>query len=79
MPYEIKKDLKACPASRPWAVRNEDTGDVNGRCFASHDEALPQQRLLMVRERRTQQSAVIGGLMKPKKKRKKGTPGGTGY
>lgn len=47
MPFSVVEDHRACPASRPWAVKNTDTGDVGGRCHATRDDALSQQRALM--------------------------------
>lgn len=46
MPWEIVKDTNACPADKPFAVRNIKTGDVNGRCHATRESARQQQKLL---------------------------------
>jgi Mu-like prophage I protein len=46
MPYIVEKDTNACPVSKPWAVKNQVTGDVRGRCHASKEEAQSQQRAL---------------------------------
>lgn len=64
MPYSIVHDTKSCPISKPWAIKNTKTGDVNGRCFESHDAALPQHRALMVNVVLKEQRAVVEGLVR---------------
>jgi hypothetical protein len=48
MPYIVVKDTNACPASKPWAVKNKNTGDVRGRCHATQESAIQQQKALYV-------------------------------
>lgn len=63
MPFAIKK-TKQCPSSKPWGIVNTDTGDARGRCYPSHDAALPQHRLLEAKLSRGELSRSIGGLVK---------------
>lgn len=44
MPYKTGKG-HGCPASKPWAVFNSDTGDVRG-CHPSKKAARQQQKAL---------------------------------
>jgi Mu-like prophage I protein len=48
MPWKVEKDTNACPAGKPWAVKNTQTGDVRGRCHASKSDAINQMRALYV-------------------------------
>src|SRR5215831_18156790 len=52
MPYSVVQDTNACPASRPWAVKNTDTGDVRGRCHETKAQARDQQKALYAALRR---------------------------
>ena len=47
MPYDVVKDTSACSASKPWAVKNSDTGALKG-CHESHAKARMQQKALYV-------------------------------
>src|SRR5215831_21092053 len=49
MPWKVVKDINACPVNKPWAVKNIQTGDVRGRCHASRESAIAQQRALYAR------------------------------
>jgi len=44
MPYKVVRS-SACPANKPWAVINKNTGKVHG-CHANEDKATAQMRLL---------------------------------
>ena len=44
MPYKVKRSDK-CPANKPWAVVNTDTGKIHG-CMADKATADKQMRLL---------------------------------
>jgi hypothetical protein len=46
MPWRVVKDTNACPADKPWAVKNTVNGDVGGRCHASRPDAIKQQRAM---------------------------------
>jgi hypothetical protein len=46
MPWKVEKDASACSASKPWAVKNANTGAVGGRCHATRNSAVKQQRAL---------------------------------
>jgi hypothetical protein len=47
MPYKVEQDRRACPVSKPWAVKNSETGAVvPGGCHPSRDDALKHQRAL---------------------------------
>lgn len=48
MPWKIVKDTNACSVSKPWAVKNIETGSVRGRCHASRSDAVAQLRALNV-------------------------------
>lgn len=54
MPWKVEKDTNACPADKPWAVKNSNTGSVNGRCHASKGSAESQQRALYAKLNRGQ-------------------------
>ena len=45
MPYIVRQDLSKCPASKPWAVCNEQTGDLRG-CHPTKAHARLQQKAL---------------------------------
>jgi hypothetical protein len=45
VPFVVEKDVEACSASEPWAVKNKDTGDVKG-CHSSESKAKEQQAAL---------------------------------
>jgi hypothetical protein len=45
MPYIVRRDLSRCPASKPWAVTNEATGDLRG-CHPTKEHARLQQKAL---------------------------------
>jgi hypothetical protein len=47
MPYSVSKDAEACPASRPWAVKNQQTGKLHG-CHPTKEAAKKQQAALYV-------------------------------
>lgn len=49
MPYEIKK-TNQCPASNPFGVFNQITGDLRSRCHPSRARALAQMRALYAAE-----------------------------
>jgi len=44
MPYVIKLDDR-CPASKPWAVANQQTNDLRG-CHPTKEHAREQQKAL---------------------------------
>lgn len=44
MPYKVVKTSK-CPATKPFAVTNTDTGKING-CHETKEKANKQMRLL---------------------------------
>jgi len=46
LPYIVVKDTNSCPASKPWAVKNQKTGDVRGRCHVTEASARDQQKAL---------------------------------
>jgi len=46
VPYVIKRDDR-CPASKPFAVVNQQTGDLRG-CHPTEDHARQQQKALYV-------------------------------
>lgn len=46
MPWKVVKDTNACPADKPWAVKNSETGSVRGRCHATEASAINQQKRL---------------------------------
>jgi len=52
MPYIVVKDTNSCPASKPWAVKNQKTGDVRGRCHVTEESAREQQKALYVAMKR---------------------------
>lgn len=58
MPYVVRQDDR-CPASRPWGVSNQQTGDLHG-CHPSKAHARLQQKALYAAEgdARPQRSAV---------------------
>lgn len=81
MPYVVREDDR-CPASRPWGVFNQQTGDLHG-CHPTKEHARRQQRALYAAEDSAppQRSAVrapedattvpgdwatSGGLMQPR-------------
>lgn len=45
MPYVVVKDTSVCPSSKPWAVKNEDTGKLFG-CHPTKEHARKQQDAL---------------------------------
>lgn len=45
LPYVVEKDEEACSSSKPWAVKNKDTGHVYG-CHTSKSDAEDQQAAL---------------------------------
>jgi hypothetical protein len=45
MPYEVVKDTEVCSVSKPWAVKNKNTGDLRG-CHATKEHAQKQQKAL---------------------------------
>jgi hypothetical protein len=47
MPYVVVKDTNVCPADKPWAVKNKNTGDLRG-CHPSKQKARQQQMALYV-------------------------------
>jgi HK97 family phage prohead protease len=49
MPYEIARDVKACPVSKPWAVRKQGTTEAVG-CHATQDDAKKQMAALYAKE-----------------------------
>jgi hypothetical protein len=50
MPYEIRRNPPGgCPASKPYAVVNQQTDRVMG-CHPSHEAAVQQLRALMANE-----------------------------
>ena len=58
MPWIIRRDEDQCPVSRPWAVVNQQTGDLRG-CHPSKHHARQQQKALYasVPDARPQRSA----------------------
>jgi hypothetical protein len=48
MPYVVRTDSR-CPASRPWGVVNQATGELHG-CHPSEEHARSQQRALYAAE-----------------------------
>lgn len=52
MPYVVVEDTNSCPATKPWAVKNEKTGEVRGRCHATKESAIEQQKALYVAMKR---------------------------
>lgn len=48
MPWDVHM-TDACPAGRPWAVRNTDNGHIHG-CHPSRNAAVQQQRALYASE-----------------------------
>lgn len=63
MPYSISKDTSVCPASKPHAVKNANTGKlVPGGCHATHDKALKHQRALQANVTAADQRQVTRGL-----------------
>ena len=44
MPYVVTRDDR-CPASKPWGVTNQQTGDLHG-CHPTKEHARSQQRAL---------------------------------
>jgi hypothetical protein len=48
MPYIVRQDDR-CPASRPWGVSNQQTGDLHG-CHPTKAHARSQQRALYAAE-----------------------------
>lgn len=45
MPWTVSEDTHVCPASKPWAVKNQQTGDLRG-CHPTENHARRQQRAL---------------------------------
>jgi Mu-like prophage I protein len=52
LPWHVEKDPKACSLTKPWAVKNSDTGATNGRCHESKEKAQAQMRALYASYRR---------------------------
>lgn len=46
MPYHFVEDTKACPVSKPWAVKNKDTGRLMG-CHPTKEKARKHVGALM--------------------------------
>lgn len=81
MPYVVRQDDR-CPASRPWGVSNQQTGDLHGchptkeharsqqrALYAAEDDARPRRHVVHVPEDATtvpEDWAVTGGLMQPR-------------
>lgn len=45
MPWIVREDRDKCPASKPWAVLNQQTGDLRG-CHPTKEHATQQQKAL---------------------------------
>jgi hypothetical protein len=45
VPWKVEKDVDACSADEPWAVKNEDSGKIMG-CHSSEGKAKDQQAAL---------------------------------
>lgn len=80
MPYVVKQDDR-CPASKPWGVSNQKTGDLRGchptkeharlqqkALYAAEDDARPQRAAAAPEDATTVPGdwAVSGGLMQPR-------------
>jgi hypothetical protein len=65
MPWIVEKDTKACPVGKPWAVKNQQTGDLRG-CHATQGEARDQQKALYANvpeSRKMSEHTIISELM----------------
>lgn len=49
MPYQMEENYSHCPAEKPWAVVNQQTGDLKG-CHARRQDALAHLRALYANE-----------------------------
>jgi ClpP class serine protease len=59
MPWKVERDEEACSVSKPWAVKNSDTGAVNGRCHATKEKAEKQKRALYASYRKEGKSVQV--------------------
>jgi hypothetical protein len=59
MPFIVEKDADACSSSKPWAVKNKDTGSVKG-CHETKKEAKDQQAALYAN---TEDAAALGAFL----------------
>lgn len=58
MPYKVVRDTDRCPASKPWAVVSEGSGDTKG-CHATKAAAEKQRKAI---EANTDESHHRGSL-----------------
>lgn len=50
MPWRITRNDSGCPASRPWGVRKESDGELEG-CHETREDAARQIAALEIAER----------------------------
>lgn len=59
MPWKVVKDTNACPVSKPYAVKNTQTGSVNGRCHATKAQAEDQRKAMYANYRKEGKSVSV--------------------